>query len=66
VTILVLVPKGPVTGAAPGDSTWAGEDLTDSVPHLSCLWVPFTQLCCGLESPAYKNGLAMSYSHKEW
>jgi hypothetical protein len=66
VTALVLVPKDPVPGVAPGDSTWAGEDLTASVPHLSCLWVLFTQLCCGLESPAYRNGPGISCSLKEW
>jgi hypothetical protein len=50
-------PKCPVPGAAAGVRTWPGEDLIESVIHLSCLCVLFLWAAIKAQS----NGPGMNF-----
>jgi hypothetical protein len=49
---ILLFSRCPVPGAAAGIRTRTGEALTDSVPHLCCLWCLNQQLLLELGPPA--------------
>jgi hypothetical protein len=44
VMLMLLVPWCPVQGTDAGFRTWNSEALTDTVPHLLCIWIHFCKL----------------------
>jgi hypothetical protein len=50
--MILLVSRCPIPDAAAGVRTRTGEALTDSIPHLCCLWSLNQQLWLELDPPA--------------
>jgi hypothetical protein len=64
--MILLVSRCPVPGAAAGVGNQPGEALTDSVPHLCCLWCLNHQSLLELDMTVPWEKHRVDWMHKFW